>query len=121
MIFRDLHPTRIHAANGIVKWNLIGMPYNFKKLAKNLSFTGHLDYTAPEILQYGQEDKLSQKVDIWALGCVLFFICTKRDPFTCENPKLNPNKIKENIRKGQIDMPKFKDTDEIGEPRHAII
>ena len=48
LIFRDLHPTRIHLSNGVIKWNLIGMPYNFKKLLKDLSFTGHLNYTAPE-------------------------------------------------------------------------
>ena len=34
-IFRDLHPTRIHMNEGVVKWNLIGMPYNFKKLLKD--------------------------------------------------------------------------------------
>jgi len=36
--------------SGIVKWNLIGMPYNFKKLMKHASYTGHLNYTAPELI-----------------------------------------------------------------------
>lgn len=26
LIFRDLHPSRIHLADGIVKWNSVGMP-----------------------------------------------------------------------------------------------
>lgn len=47
MIFRDIHPTRIHLVNGEIKINLIGMPYNFKKLLKNDSFSGHLNYSAP--------------------------------------------------------------------------
>ena len=50
IIFRDLHPTRINLVNGIVKWNMIGMPYNFKKLLKSFAYTGHLNYTAPELL-----------------------------------------------------------------------
>jgi serine/threonine protein kinase len=50
LISRDLHPTRIHLRYGVAKWNLIGMPYNFKKLVRSTVYTGHLDYTAPELL-----------------------------------------------------------------------
>jgi hypothetical protein len=53
MIFRDVHPTRIHLTNGEIKFNLVGMPYNFKKLLKNENFSGHLNYSAPEILELG--------------------------------------------------------------------
>lgn len=35
LIFRDVHPTRIHMSGDLIKLNLIGMPYNFKKLLKN--------------------------------------------------------------------------------------
>lgn len=35
LIFRDVHPTRIHLSDSLIKLNLIGMPYNFKKLLKN--------------------------------------------------------------------------------------
>ena len=51
IIFRDFHPTRIHMLDGIIKWNLIGMPYNLFKLFKGTAFTGHLNYTAPELLR----------------------------------------------------------------------
>ena len=67
--------------DGTIKLNLIGMPYNFKKLLKNMSFSGHLNYSAPEILENGQEMNLSPKVDIWSLGCCLYYLATKRDPF----------------------------------------
>ena len=49
LISRDLHPTRIHLQDGVAKWNLIGMPYNFKKLVRSAVYTGHLDFTAPEL------------------------------------------------------------------------
>lgn len=81
--FRDLHPTRIHVVDGVIKWNLIGMPYNFKKLVKNPTFLGHLNYMAPEMI--GNDSPATLKADIWALGCCLFNIATKRDPFNCES------------------------------------
>ena len=59
IIIRDLHPTRIHCTDGIVKWNLVGMPYNLKKLIKNIAYTGHLNYTAPELLKDRQGKALS--------------------------------------------------------------
>ena len=65
---------------------MIGMPYNFKKLLKNESFSGHLNYSPPEILEHGSEEFLSQKVDIWSLGCCLYYLATKRDPFDAAGP-----------------------------------
>jgi serine/threonine protein kinase len=59
LIFRDFHPTRIHLSHGVTKFNLVGMPYNFKKLLKNESFSGHLNYSPPEILEHGSEKNLS--------------------------------------------------------------
>ena len=97
IIFRDLHPTRIHLQNGVVKWNMIGMPYNFKKLLKSFTYTGHLNYTAPELLSGGPENCPTKKADIWSLGCCLYYIVTKRDPFNCESPRENTNLIKLNI------------------------
>jgi len=75
------------------------MPYNFKKLLKNDSFSGHLNYSAPEILESGQDNKLSAKVDIWSLGCCLYYLTTKRDPFDGGNP----DEIKANIRSKHLD------------------
>jgi serine/threonine protein kinase len=81
LIFRDFHPTRIHCDEGIAKWNLIGMPYNLKKLTKDMSYTGHLNYTAPELIKDKHGKALTQKADIWALGCCFYFLLTKSDPF----------------------------------------
>ena len=82
---------------------MIGMPYNFKKLAKSFAYTGHLNYTAPELIKDESGDALSQAADIWALGCCFFFLATKRDPFMGGNHKLDAKEIKTNIMNGAID------------------
>jgi serine/threonine protein kinase len=113
-----VHPTRIHLKNEEIKLNLVGMPYNFKKLLKNESFSGHLNYSAPEILESGQENKLTPKVDIWSLGCCLYYLTTKRDPFDGQNP----HEIKSNIRALKIDRyPQDTGKDDKGNDRHFII
>jgi hypothetical protein len=33
-----------------VKFNSIGMPFNFKKLLKRDNFSGHVNYSAPELI-----------------------------------------------------------------------
>jgi len=50
IIHRDVHPTRFHLNNGILKFNTIGLPYNFKKLMKNISYSGHISYSSPEMI-----------------------------------------------------------------------
>lgn len=50
IVHRDVHPSRLHMHNGILKFNVIGLPYNFKKLMNNVTDTGHLCYTAPELI-----------------------------------------------------------------------
>lgn len=69
------------------------MPYNYKKLLKNDNFCGHLNYSPPEALVDGCE-KITEKVDIWALGCCLYFLTYKKDPFESTNSE----QIKQNIR-----------------------
>ena len=50
LVHRDVHPTRLHWCNGKPVFNLIGLPYNFKKLLKGENFAGHLTFSAPELL-----------------------------------------------------------------------
>ena len=38
LVHRDVHPTRLHWCNGKPVFNLIGLPYNFKKLLKGENF-----------------------------------------------------------------------------------
>jgi serine/threonine protein kinase len=67
------------------------MPYNYKKLLKKDNFCGHVNYSAPELIQ--ERQTFSAKVDIWSLGCCLYYLCTKKDPFEGRNPQ----EIKQNI------------------------
>ena len=94
------------------------MPYNYKKLLKNENFSGHLNYSAPEILELGQDNQLSDKIDVWSLGCCLYYLSTKRDPFN----GANPGDIKKNIRNGNLDRYEEEiGKDDKGQFRHAII
>lgn len=47
---RDVHPSRFHCLNSGIKFNPIGMPFNFKKLVKKANFSGHINYSAPELI-----------------------------------------------------------------------
>lgn len=84
-IHRDVHPSRIQQfSGGIIKFNTVGLPYNFKKLLKRADFSGHVNYSAPELIL--EKPSFSNKVDIWALGCCLYYILYKRDPFEGKEP-----------------------------------
>ena len=63
----------------MVKFNSIGMPFNFKKLLKRDNFSGHVNYSAPELIM--EKQYFTQKVDVWSLGCCIFYLITKKDPF----------------------------------------
>jgi serine/threonine-protein kinase TTK/MPS1 len=74
------------------------MPYNYKKLLKNDTFCGHLNYSPPEALVDGCEE-ITDKADVWALGCCLYFLTYKKDPFESNNSDI----IKSNIRSLAMD------------------
>lgn len=97
IVHRDVHPTRIHSLNGVTKFNPIGMPYNFKKLLKKENFCGHVNYSAPELII--EKHQFSSKVDTWSLGCCLYYLCTKKDPFEGKDPA----EIKRNILAGRLE------------------
>ena len=82
LVLRDVHPTRVHLTDGVVKINLIGMPFTFKKLIKDVAYTGHLNYTAPELIKSKRPSKVTPAIDVWAMGCCFYALATKADPFT---------------------------------------
>ena len=106
-MLRDVHPTRVHLTDGVVKLNLIGMPYNFKKLIKDITYTGHLNYTAPELLRHKSGTKLIPAIDIWSLGCCFYALATKADPFTFQKVQSDSATIKKNIMECKIDVEGF--------------
>lgn len=60
------------------------MPFNFKKLLKRDNFSGHLNYSPPEMIQ--EKANFTEKVDIWSLGCCIYYIVAKKDPFDGKTP-----------------------------------
>ena len=95
LVHRDIHPTRLHWCNGRPVFNLIGLPYNFIKLLKGKNFAGHLTFSAPEMVQkvshydtmMGLNNQVSPAVDVWSLGCCLYYLVLKKDPFDGGTPK----------------------------------
>jgi len=63
----------------VVKFNTVGMPFNFRKLLKKDNFSGHVNYSSPELIYENQF--FSEKVDVWSFGCCLYYMINKRDPF----------------------------------------
>lgn len=62
-----------------VKFNSIGMPFNFKKLVKRANFSGHINYSSPELVL--ENDKFNFQVDTWSFGCCVAYLFSKKDPF----------------------------------------
>ena len=69
----------------------MGLPYNFKKLLRRSDFSGHVNYSAPELIL--EKTSFSEKIDIWALGCCIYFIFNKCDPFEGKDPQVIKQKI----------------------------
>ena len=63
---------------------------------------------------------MTAKADIWAHGCCLYYLVTKRDPFRSENYE-KKGQVKLNIRSGRIELENEEGLDYGGKPRHAII
>jgi serine/threonine protein kinase len=102
MIHRDVHPSRIQLfldkdGEEHVKFNSIGMPFNFKKLLKRDNFSGHVNYSAPELIL--EKQVFSNKVDVWSFGCCIFYLITKKDPFEGKQTQ----ETKHNIIHSQFD------------------
>jgi serine/threonine protein kinase len=102
IVHRDVHPSRFHYFRSGVKFNPIGMPFNFKKLVKKSNFCGHINYSAPEMVM--EVPYFDGKVDIWALGCCIYYLVNKKDLFDCSG---NHKWVKQKILGVQIEKEKW--------------
>lgn len=77
---RDLKPENVMFETKEDSSRLCVLDFGFAKHTDETLETpiGTLQYLAPEVLQPGSYDK---SVDIWSLGCVLFFMLFGRTPF----------------------------------------
>ena len=96
ILHRDLKTSNIFLTNNYnIKIGDLGVA---KKLSNNNDFTktliGTPFYLSPEICK---EKPYNEKSDIWALGCILYELCTFKHPFETTNQAALVNKIlKEN-------------------------
>mmetsp|Transcript_7412 Transcript_7412/g.8958 ORF Transcript_7412/g.8958 Transcript_7412/m.8958 type:complete len:195 (-) Transcript_7412:2015-2599(-) len=104
LVHRDVHPTRLHWCKGRPVFNLIGLPYNYLKLLKGKNFAGHLPFSAPELLSKqpsydgsGGATQVTTAVDVWSLGCCLYYFVVKKDPFEGANQNKQHSRTKTNI------------------------
>ena len=98
LIHRDLKPENIFlTSNFNIKIGDFGIAKQLNSVnefAKTQS--GTLLYMAPEIVK---GEKYNNKVDIWALGCILYELCTLNYCFF----DISPLKIIEKIKKGKFE------------------
>jgi serine/threonine protein kinase len=63
-------------------------------------YNGSLVFVAPEVLSQKPYDPM--KADIWSFGVTLYFFCTSRYPFACNEREA----LKKAIRAGTFDIPR---------------
>lgn len=63
-----------------------------------MTCTGLPEWSAPEMLR---GEKYSNKIDMWSIGCVLYFVIFGQKPFEVPNTA----KLNQLIQKGKIRIP----------------
>ena len=74
--------------------------FNVAKQSKStmLTCTGLPEWSAPEMLQ---RSHYTTKIDMWSLGCVLYFMLFAQKPFGCDNIA----KLHKLVLKGKYKIP----------------
>ena len=64
--------------------NVIPIGAQNQNFANDPEVLGNLNYFSPEFIEFGQE---SPAMDFWALGCILYFMLTGKEPFEGRSPQ----------------------------------
>jgi serine/threonine protein kinase len=96
MIHRDIKCQNILIGrDGELKIGDLGL-LTYDKNGENVKYAGTEAYFAPEIIK---EKKYDAKVDIWALGCVMYYLATLTHPFYNSITLNSPRTL---FREGQV-------------------
>ena len=116
VVHRDLKPENILFASEartqikIVDFGIAGM-FGFNNQGER-SNAGSLLYLAPEVLG-GIDNRANPALDIWSIGCILYYLLTNRHPFDGE--------MREQVIKN-IQIGRYKSLGkEISKPWHVLI
>lgn len=91
IMHRDIKPENILLGfNNQVKLADFGGSIEFHPSIKRKTMCGTIDYLAPEIVDSKDYD---HKVDIWALGVLIYELLTGKPPFEEETPQLTYKRI----------------------------
>ena len=92
LFHRDIKPGNILLdASGRIKISDFGFSAGFGNSYQRFTQCGTIEYLAPEIIE---EQKQTEKVDIWCLGVLLYEIMHKKLPFEAKNMKILLENIK---------------------------
>ena len=106
MIHRDLKPGNIFISDNYkIKIGDFGISKILNETNYAQTFAGTLLYMAPEMIN---GDKYTNKVDIWALGCIIYELCTLDYCFSDNNILKLINKINSG-KHGIIDTKYYND------------
>jgi AP2-associated kinase len=61
-------------------------PTSMAKVRDSIERYTPMSYRAPEMVDLAQDAPIGPKADVWALGCILYKLCTFRDAFPTASP-----------------------------------
>ena len=109
IIHRDIKPENILiSSDGSLKLADFGWSSFLEDHRKRETYCGTLDYLAPEMLT--RDHKHDEKVDIWAIGVLIYELCTGTSPFSTELIKakiVTEKAVKMNIQTLNYKIPEF--------------
>ncbi len=88
----------------IVKLGDYGISKQLKNMTHFSTRIGTPKYEAPEILEDNNENKKTEKCDLWSLGIIIYRLCFKEFPFIGKNE----NAVLNSIKRKQIKLKKVK-------------
>lgn len=102
VIHRDINPSNIMITFDLeIKVTDFGLSQDITKgLSKDKAFEGTLAYSSPETIE---NIEVSDKADIWSLGCVVYELLESKQAFQSSNPLT----LAKMISNGEYNIPEF--------------